>query len=192
MHLLKFRNYRSPHSTDPSIASHDELTVALLRPLFCPAHPQTIMKVLFVLTSHDELGNTGKKTGFWLEEFAAPYVVFTLCACTHLPLYVMITLCTCTHLPLVAPYVVPCARCAVCTCTHTSHSLVVPHRASQCHVCLCMCIHFSFTALSRPHMCNLPLTVCACASVAFTVRRVNMCICMSARLMANSSDLAHN
>ncbi len=30
-------------------------------------------KVLFVLTSHDQLGNTGKKTGFWLEEFAAPY-----------------------------------------------------------------------------------------------------------------------
>lgn len=31
------------------------------------------MKVLFVVTSHDELGNTGKKTGFWVEEFAAPY-----------------------------------------------------------------------------------------------------------------------
>lgn len=29
-----------------------------------------------VLTSHDELGNTGKKTGFWLEEFAAPYYIF--------------------------------------------------------------------------------------------------------------------
>lgn len=34
------------------------------------------MKVLMVLTSHDKLGNTGKKTGFWLEEFAAPYYVF--------------------------------------------------------------------------------------------------------------------
>lgn len=33
------------------------------------------MKVLIVLTSHDQLGNTGKKTGFWLEEFAAPYYV---------------------------------------------------------------------------------------------------------------------
>jgi putative intracellular protease/amidase len=33
------------------------------------------MKVLMVLTSHDKLGNTGKKTGFWLEEFAAPYYV---------------------------------------------------------------------------------------------------------------------
>ena len=34
------------------------------------------MKILMVLTSHDELGNTGRKTGFWLEEFAAPYFVF--------------------------------------------------------------------------------------------------------------------
>ena len=33
------------------------------------------MNVLFVLTSHSELGNTGKKTGFWVEEFAAPYYV---------------------------------------------------------------------------------------------------------------------
>ncbi len=33
------------------------------------------MKVLFVLTSHSELGNTGQKTGFWIEEFAAPYYV---------------------------------------------------------------------------------------------------------------------
>ena len=33
------------------------------------------MKVLIVLTSHDELGNTGQKTGFWLEEFASPYYV---------------------------------------------------------------------------------------------------------------------
>ncbi len=34
------------------------------------------MNILMVLTSHDKLGNTGKKTGFWLEEFAAPYYVF--------------------------------------------------------------------------------------------------------------------
>ena len=33
------------------------------------------MKILMVLTSHDQLGNTGKKTGFWLEEFAAPYYI---------------------------------------------------------------------------------------------------------------------
>jgi len=34
------------------------------------------MKILLVLTSHDQLGDTGKKTGFWLEELAAPYYVF--------------------------------------------------------------------------------------------------------------------
>lgn len=34
------------------------------------------MKILIVLTSHDKLGDTGKSTGFWLEEFAAPYYVF--------------------------------------------------------------------------------------------------------------------
>ena len=33
-------------------------------------------KILMVLTSHDQLGNTGVKTGFWLEEFAAPYYAF--------------------------------------------------------------------------------------------------------------------
>ncbi|WP_020656076.1 type 1 glutamine amidotransferase domain-containing protein [Massilia niastensis] len=34
------------------------------------------MKILLVLTSHDQLGNTGRKTGFWLEELAAPYYTF--------------------------------------------------------------------------------------------------------------------
>ena len=34
------------------------------------------MKILMVLTSHEDLGDTGKKTGFWLEEFAAPYYFF--------------------------------------------------------------------------------------------------------------------
>jgi putative intracellular protease/amidase len=34
------------------------------------------MKILMVLTSHDQLGSTGRPTGFWLEEFAAPYFVF--------------------------------------------------------------------------------------------------------------------
>src|SRR5665647_670359 len=33
------------------------------------------MRILIVLTSHDQLGDTGEKTGFWLEEFAAPYYV---------------------------------------------------------------------------------------------------------------------
>jgi putative intracellular protease/amidase len=35
-----------------------------------------IMKILMVMTSHDQLGDTGRKTGFWLEEFAAPYYRF--------------------------------------------------------------------------------------------------------------------
>jgi len=34
------------------------------------------MKILLVLTSHNQLGNTGQKTGFWLEEFATPYYIF--------------------------------------------------------------------------------------------------------------------
>ena len=34
------------------------------------------MKIVMILTSHSELGNTGKETGFWIEEFAAPYYVF--------------------------------------------------------------------------------------------------------------------
>jgi putative intracellular protease/amidase len=34
------------------------------------------MKILMVLTSHDKLGNTALKTGFWLEEFASPYYIF--------------------------------------------------------------------------------------------------------------------
>ncbi len=34
------------------------------------------MKILMILTSHDKLGDTGKKTGLWLEEFAAPYYIF--------------------------------------------------------------------------------------------------------------------
>jgi putative intracellular protease/amidase len=34
------------------------------------------MEILMVMTSHDQLGNTGRKTGFWLEEFAAPYFTF--------------------------------------------------------------------------------------------------------------------
>ena len=37
----------------------------------------TIMKILIILTSHSELGDTGKKTGFWVEEFAAPYYELT-------------------------------------------------------------------------------------------------------------------
>ncbi|NKE45317.1 type 1 glutamine amidotransferase domain-containing protein [Roseomonas frigidaquae] len=39
------------------------------------------MKILMVLTSHDQLGDTGRKTGFWLEELAAPYYVFKDAGC---------------------------------------------------------------------------------------------------------------
>ncbi len=41
-----------------------------------PQTKEAIMKVLMVITSHDQLGNTGRKTGFWLEELAAPYYEF--------------------------------------------------------------------------------------------------------------------
>ena len=41
-----------------------------------PTRKEELMKILMVLTSHDKLGNTGRKTGFWLEELAAPYYVF--------------------------------------------------------------------------------------------------------------------
>src|ERR1700709_1409401 len=37
---------------------------------------EKVVKILMVLTSHDQLGDTGRKTGFWLEEFAAPYYRF--------------------------------------------------------------------------------------------------------------------
>src|SRR6516164_9839967 len=42
----------------------------------CSKRKEKFMKILMVLTSHDKLGNTGRKTGFWLEEFAAPYFAF--------------------------------------------------------------------------------------------------------------------
>ena len=41
-----------------------------------PKPSSGIMKILIVLTSHDQLGDTGRKTGFWLEELAAPYYAF--------------------------------------------------------------------------------------------------------------------
>jgi hypothetical protein len=43
------------------------------------------VQVLIVLTSHDELGDTGEKTGFWLEEFAAPYYASRRLRCRVLP-----------------------------------------------------------------------------------------------------------
>src|SRR5262249_16957672 len=45
-------------------------------PLDAVLHGTADMKIVMVLTSHDQLGDSGRKTGFWLEEFAAPYFVF--------------------------------------------------------------------------------------------------------------------
>ena len=66
---------KSSRASEPS--DHDPRRLA--RPpmsLFSDYGKERIMKVLMVLTSHDQLGNTGRKTGFWLEEMAAPYYVF--------------------------------------------------------------------------------------------------------------------
>src|SRR6201984_3817039 len=54
------------------------LAIRLLvnEPCFVSRRVESAMKILMVLTSHDKRGNTGRKTGFWLEEFAAPYYVF--------------------------------------------------------------------------------------------------------------------
>jgi len=47
-----------------------------LSPVSILAQANKKIQVLFVLTSHDQLGNTGKKTGSWIEEFATPYYFF--------------------------------------------------------------------------------------------------------------------
>ena len=49
------------------------LTVSCITATAQKQNKKVMKKVLFVLTSHSELGNTGEKTGFWVEEFAAPY-----------------------------------------------------------------------------------------------------------------------
>ncbi|HMG90567.1 MAG TPA: type 1 glutamine amidotransferase domain-containing protein [Chryseolinea sp.] len=50
--------------------------LAIFNFLSLTAQPERKRKILFVLTSHDQLGSTGKKTGFWIEEFATPYYYF--------------------------------------------------------------------------------------------------------------------
>jgi len=61
-------------------ASDTSVLIAPCRPMQSDVHNEEQrrrnMKIVMVLTSHDTLGNTGLKTGFWLEEFAAPYFVF--------------------------------------------------------------------------------------------------------------------
>jgi putative intracellular protease/amidase len=49
------------------------LTVSCTTATAQKQNKKIMKKVLFVLTSHDKLGDTGEKTGFWIEEFAAPY-----------------------------------------------------------------------------------------------------------------------
>ncbi|MBP4141309.1 type 1 glutamine amidotransferase domain-containing protein [Flavobacterium sp. P4023] len=49
------------------------LTVSCLNATAQKKNKKDMKKVLFVLTSHDKLGDTGEKTGYWTEEFAAPY-----------------------------------------------------------------------------------------------------------------------
>ena len=56
--------------------SGEALPAQQLGSLFTDQGIERIMKILMVLTSHDQLGATGRKTGFWLEELAAPYYVF--------------------------------------------------------------------------------------------------------------------
>ena len=59
--LLVVLNFSCKENT-PEIVQETQLT-----------KKETMKKVVFVLTSHEDLGNTGEKTGFWIEEFAAPY-----------------------------------------------------------------------------------------------------------------------
>lgn len=67
--------------TRPSMAratAKNLLVATALRGIYRPGktHQEVSMKVLMVLTSHDQLGDTGRRTGFWLEELAAPYYAF--------------------------------------------------------------------------------------------------------------------
>lgn len=55
------------------MVSNAQLCHVILTSQILKEMSQENLKILIVLTSHDELGNTGEKTGFWVEEFAAPY-----------------------------------------------------------------------------------------------------------------------
>lgn len=56
--------------------SHGQRRSGRLRPGINDGFGESPMNILIILTSHDRLGETGRKTGFWLEELAAPYCVF--------------------------------------------------------------------------------------------------------------------
>src|ERR1700733_14127310 len=75
--LLAFATFRGPPGGEPRKGEIGR-SIAMLsrRSIQRSQTKETVMKVLMVITSHDQLGNTGRKTGFWLEELAAPYYVF--------------------------------------------------------------------------------------------------------------------
>ncbi len=58
---------------------HKNILIVILMLLSSIGYSQNLKKIniLFVVTSHDQLGNTGKKTGLWIEEFATPYYYLT-------------------------------------------------------------------------------------------------------------------
>ena len=60
--ILTFSCKEKENTTEPTTQTEEQTT-----------KKETMKKVLFVLTSHDKLGETGEKTGFWIEEFVAPY-----------------------------------------------------------------------------------------------------------------------
>src|SRR5215472_399549 len=70
------RQPRAAPSRKPSAPSEERSADGIALVEIAPRERTGLMKILLVLTSHDKLGNTGRKTGFWLEEFAAPYYTF--------------------------------------------------------------------------------------------------------------------
>src|SRR5580693_6329891 len=73
--ISKYRRYYRPIVHLPSFCSDESRRSNSIGTL-TTRNRRRNMEILMVLTSHDVLGNTGRKTGFWLEEFAAPYFVF--------------------------------------------------------------------------------------------------------------------
>ena len=55
--------------------THKNLLIGILALLSTLSYSQNLKKskILFVVTSHNKLGDTGQKTGLWIEEFASPY-----------------------------------------------------------------------------------------------------------------------
>src|SRR5271154_2582644 len=74
--IPRYRQYHGPIVCPADFWCHGFWAARFIRNAAQQELRRRIMKILMVLTSHDTLGNTGRKTGFWLEEFAAPYFVF--------------------------------------------------------------------------------------------------------------------